>query len=333
MINSKTSRPNTIHAYVCAKIFYLAFILIFSANLIGILSVAHAESFEELPQSTSLAPNVLSPKIGGMHTMTITPKPQKLKTQEQESSISPQTLPPDQKEEIKSNLVSKDELPQKKIDAGDYIPLPMDKILIKEEDFSDWPYTNLIRPIKNAAQKNALIAAIESDRSHVSPQILFLSAQVLHDAGDHKYAALYLLVGQSRLNFDQARFPGKLKDEKKADDHARITAQQNKNKSPDQALPNYSSSTIPITSAHRGVQNLSNSISPPIYQWLVKHPSDMKEITAAAQAWDAATPYAYYLGYETGSPVPFDQWAKILRLTRSRYFSSLQEFQNALGGV
>lgn len=354
MININTSYRPTIHAYVCTLMFLLIFTLSFTGNLNYILPIAWAESLDDslalppppapsspasLPDSLPYGGGGLEPKIGGMHSMTITPAPQKTapvdasqQGAQQGTESVPQDSRPNPTDSPNPASASKASPAPHKINPEDYIPLPMEKTLLKVDDFADWPYLNLLRPIKNAAQKEALISAIESDRAHASPQILFLSAQLLSDAGDHEHAALYLLAGQLRLSFDQARFPGKLKGEKKLEDAAKITAQQNKNKSADQALPNYFSAAAPApTSAHREVEALGDAVSPPIFQWLIRHKEHMNELIAAARAWDLATPYAYELGYPVGAPVPFDQWPKILKSTRSKYFTNLQQFQAALG--
>lgn len=339
MINTKTSCRQTIHTYVCALIFLLVFTLSFAGNLNHILSIAQAQSVDDLsddlPIAADIPPNLSEPKIGGMHSMTITPAPQKTKpldaSQQEVGQGAVQDHTPILKDELSPNSVSKGASATHKIHAEEYIPLPMEKTLVKADDFADWPYLHLLKPIKNAAQKEALIGAIESDRAHVSPQIFFLCAQLLYDAGDRQHAALYLLLGQLRLSFDEARFPGKLKGEKKLEDAAKVTAQQNKNKSADQALPNYSSSAAPTTtSAHRAVENLGASISPEIFQALIRHPEQMNDVISAARAWDLATPYSYDLGYEVGAAAPFDQWPKILKSVRNKYFTNLQQFQAAL---
>lgn len=320
MINATTSLSKIIRRYVSCC-FFLTLTLFLTQFF---LAPVHAQNLPDPPMVTE-------PKIGGMHSMTITPMEKKPPQTPLSSSASPipsGDIPLDQSVPTPS---PKDSVPAP-ISAQDYIPLPMDKILIRQEDFAPWPSLAQLKPLKSPAQKQALIKAIEDDRAHVSPQILFLAAQLFSLNGDHEHAALYLLVGQLRLSFDQARYAGKLPSESKNDDVAEKTRDRNKTKTADQALPTANTDLKQPTRAHAQTEQLAQSVAPPIFQWLVKHPAQMSRLIDAARAWDEATPYGYELGYEVGTPAPFDQWPKILKSTRSKYFTQLQQFQGALGG-
>ncbi len=249
----------------------------------------------------------LNKKVSGMKKMVITPSPEEIKVQE--SPISSQADVP------------KDSTPQSEPE-NKYSPLDTKDALIKPEELKSWDNLSLAATTQNKADAQKLILEIESHRGIISPQGLFLSAKALSDEGDMEQAAIYLFVAQLRLEFDKARWPVS------TPEHIKNMADNNARKSADQALPTATGNKS--INPHAYTEQLSSSISPPIFQWVIKDPKRFQTLLDKAREWDMASAYGYKTGYETKDMVPFEQWGDLLNKTREEYFSRMSGLQKAL---
>ncbi|HRK97053.1 MAG TPA: hypothetical protein PLE43_01100 [Alphaproteobacteria bacterium] len=203
-----------------------------------------------------------------------------------------------------------------------YPALKIEETLIKPEQLKPWENLSLAATANSPQEINNLILEIETHRGNIPPQGLLLSAKALADAGDMDKATLYLLVAQLRLEFDTNRWPGT------KDPQQTKTEDLNAKKSSDQTLP--TSTTKTIDNPHAYTQSLSATISPEIFEWVIKDPQKLKALLEQAKEWDAASPYAYKTGYKVTESVPFEDWQNLLIETRESYFVRMNSLQQAL---
>ena len=191
--------------------------------------------------------------------------------------------------------------------------------LVRPDDLEKWNHLDEAALATSDMDVQRLIHVIESDRGAVPPQGLFLAAKSLADRGLMEQAAIYLFVGQLRLEFDMARWPPTPNKED-------IKAQeQDQKKTQDQASP--SKSKVPrMDNPHTGIKYLGDQIGAPIISWVLKSPQRMDKVIKMTRAWEMSSPYGYLPAYDLTDSVPFDKWEKLLSKTREDYFTRLSNW-------
>lgn len=228
---------------------------------------------------------------------------------------------PIEKEEDSKKLeeVQEEEEPQK----DKLTPLTIKESLIKIDDLEKWNHLDEAALANTDKEVSSLIYIIESDRSAVPPQGLFLAAKALADKNLMEQAALYYLVGQLRLTFDMQRWPSV----QNKDDIERKS--EDSKKTSDQSAPNLDMPPR-IDNPHAGIKNLSDMVGSPIISWLVKNPARMNTVLAKARIWDASAKYAYLPDYDLTEPIEFEKWERTLKRVREKYFEQMSILTKAM---
>ncbi|OIN85870.1 MAG: hypothetical protein AUJ12_08000 [Alphaproteobacteria bacterium CG1_02_46_17] len=280
---------------------------LYSKHFFWTLPLCIAASIILAPAVNAQALPELNKNVAGMKKMVITPADNATKNQITETTLSI---------EVEKDTTEKLEQPDP------YPPLDAKVALIKIEELKTWGSLSLAATTQNKEDADKLVSEIESHRDVIAPQGLFLAAKALSDVGEMEQASIYLFVAQLRLDFDKARWP------ESVPTHIKNMADINAKKSADQALP--TATTSQTINPHSYTETLSSSISPPIFQWVIKDPTRFRTLLDQARKWDMATAYRYKPGYETKDMVPFEQWEDVLNKTRENYFNRMGGLQEAL---
>jgi hypothetical protein len=169
------------------------------------------------------------------------------------------------------------------------------------------------------------IAKARNTMSLYAPQIpplgFYYLANALAREGDMSSAAFYFYAGDLRNSFDEKRFPPY--------QYQSPTLDTSKTKSDDQKiiLPENSNKIIDPQSSYR---DIIRSLGAPIRAWVVKHPTEFRDVLARVKLWDEATEYAYRPPYDLTSSKPEAEWHQLLTTTRTEFFTLHEGYINEL---
>lgn len=173
------------------------------------------------------------------------------------------------------------------------------------DDVFEWPYiADLLS--SDLTRKASSVAKLNDMPERASPMMLVLAAEYYLNMGNKEQAALYLYAAQLRAQFDIKRWPVPEIDE---DNPASFRDH-----------PAYE--TI----------NLSKDFAKGLTGWFISNKARAELLLQKIEAWDKATPYAYYPTYEVPSSVDMDEWEDLHAQNVETFFADQRKILDVIHG-